>query len=588
MVSRALAFASASVMLGVLAVGCNRPPTTSEPQYRLVEVTRGDLTVEVTASGNLAYSNKEELSFGAGGTVGEVLIKEGDTVTEGQQLARLDEATVLSLEKAVTLARINLRDAEDALQELLSPSELEVAQAEAAVASARVNLETAEENLERARQPYDEADIAEAELALANARLALDQAQANYDRAKAQYESNPSAPGWERNYDLRAAQLAVAESNLAAAEEALAEMQAGADPLLVEQAEKQLAVARASLAQAEENLARISGEADPLEVELQQLEVARARAALDEALKKLEAATIVAPFAGVVLAVNVEPGQAVTATTPAIIIADSTSLEAVVLVNELDIPSVRVGDLAAVEVDAMAGVSFPAVVTRIAPTATAQQGVVNYRVTAELQAIEPPTAGQSKASPPDPTAINSVLDRAVASGYLTQEQADAMRERFSQGQMRITPEQLEQLIERFARMGLQFSPEQVTQFRERFLQKRAAPGNVTGMTPEDIQLREGLSVTVSIIIQQRMDVLLVPNQAVTLDGGKVYVNVAVGDAIERRPVITGLSDWQNTEIIEGLSEGELVAIPVSTSPGGGSEQTQPSKSSPFPGLRRFK
>ncbi len=81
---------------------------------------------------------------------------------------------------------------------------------------------------------------------------------------------------------------------------------------------------------------------------------------------------------------------------------------------------------------------------------------------------------------------------------------------------------------------------------------------------EAIQLREGLTVTVSIIVQQSNDVLLVPNQTITLDGKNTLVQVIEDGATVERPIITGLSDWQYTEVIEGLTEGEHVIVPQTT------------------------
>ena len=52
--------------------------TVSEAQ--VVTVQRGDLTIDITAVGNLAFSHQEELTFEVSGTVGEVLVEVGDPV----------------------------------------------------------------------------------------------------------------------------------------------------------------------------------------------------------------------------------------------------------------------------------------------------------------------------------------------------------------------------------------------------------------------------------------------------------------------------------------------------------------------------
>jgi len=82
---------------------------------------------------------------------------------------------------------------------------------------------------------------------------------------------------------------------------------------------------------------------------------------------------------------------------------------------------------------------------------------------------------------------------------------------------------------------------------------------------EDYQLKEGLTVTVSIMVEERNDVLLVPNAAISTQGWETYVEVMTPDGvIEQRSITTGISDWQYTEVTEGLSEGEKVVMPQGT------------------------
>ncbi|MGB2878196.1 MAG: HlyD family efflux transporter periplasmic adaptor subunit, partial [Dehalococcoidales bacterium] len=83
---------------------------------------------------------------------------------------------------------------------------------------------------------------------------------------------------------------------------------------------------------------------------------------------------------------------------------------------------------------------------------------------------------------------------------------------------------------------------------------------------EDFQLREGLTVTVTILVDERTDVLLVPSNAITRRGMEAYIQVVKGDTTEERAVETGVSDWQFTEVIAGLSAGEQVVVPKNTSP----------------------
>ncbi len=96
-------------------------------------------------------------------------------------------------------------------------------------------------------------------------------------------------------------------------------------------------------------------------------------------------------------------------------------------------------------------------------------------------------------------------------------------------------------------------------------------GQSTGQTT---QLREGLSVTVNIIIAESKNVLMVPNGAITRTGRNVQVQVMKNGVSETRSIKTGISNWQYTEVTEGLTEGEQVVVPKTTSTTTTSSQSQ--------------
>ncbi len=94
------------IVLGVvLTRGADREDTPSDT----VAVTRGDILRTVLVDGSLEMPNKAYLSFGATGTVEEVLVDEGNNVTKDQVLARLDAP---SLESSVEMAELQVEIAE--------------------------------------------------------------------------------------------------------------------------------------------------------------------------------------------------------------------------------------------------------------------------------------------------------------------------------------------------------------------------------------------------------------------------------------------------------------------------------------------
>jgi RND family efflux transporter MFP subunit len=354
--------------VSILSLSC-ASKSESVPQNQVVTVQRGDLIVDITASGNLALSLKEDLAFEMGGTVEEVMVEEGESVEKGQLLAKLDtsewDKDLITLERNLLQAKISLKKAELTLEK----AEEETV---TLITGDIVYAETFDQ---------DEIDILELEVELAEARL-------------------------------KDAQEAL--------EEAL-----GAGP------------------------------------------------------------EITAPFDGFITKVNVEGGDDILKGTVAVTLADPNKFEADILVSEMDIPQVKLGGDASVQVDAIQGMSLPAKVTHISPTATIQQGVVNYNVKVEVQSLE------------------TVMQQAQGG---------------QQGQM-------------------------------------------PTILPEGFQLREGSTVTVSIIVEQKTGVLLIPNGAITSQKGQSYVQVILPTgATEQRAIQTGISNWQYTEVTSGLSEGEKVVV----------------------------
>ena len=116
---------------------------------QLVPVQRGTLTDAIATSGTVVFPMREEVSFSVAGEVGEVLVSVGSVVREGDVLARLDAATMASLERDIAKAEVDLRDAQEALADALGlPDATEIAAASDAVALSRKALENAQADLE--------------------------------------------------------------------------------------------------------------------------------------------------------------------------------------------------------------------------------------------------------------------------------------------------------------------------------------------------------------------------------------------------------------------------------------------------------
>lgn len=91
-------------------------------------------------------------------------------------------------------------------------------------------------------------------------------------------------------------------------------------------------------------------------------------------------------------------------------------------------------------------------------------------------------------------------------------------------------------------------------------QARTVDVEVAFDNPEDIEdLLAGYSADIEIILEARPDVVMVPTEAV-VDGQSVYVFLEAGGRVELRSIKPGISNWDHTEVLEGVAPGDLVVI----------------------------
>jgi len=291
----------------------------------------------------------------------------------------------------------------------------------------------------------------------------------------------------------------------------------------------------------------VSKETDSWDIDIKEMQLELAQARLEDALKAVEDAqealdealaespVVEAPFDGFITEVNVEGGDEVLKGTIAVVLADPTMFEAQLAVSEMDIFQVEVGGEAWVEVDAVEGLALPATIVSISPTATISQSVVNYIVTVE---VEP---------------LDSYLQR------IESQREEMMAQRESTGEL---PEYIQQAIDEGS-----MTQEEAEQMQTQ-RQQNQGMGQMSLLPdmPENFQLKEGLTVQVTITVAGVEDVLIVPNTAISSRGGQSYVQVVLADGTtEERLVTTGISSTQYTEVIDGLSEGEEVTVTLMTS-----------------------
>jgi HlyD family secretion protein len=148
------------------------------PSYQTEPVTRGTLSVEVTATGNLQPTIKVDVGSELSGVVEAVMVEENDHVKKGQELLRLDTSK---------------------LQDSIAEAEANLNSARAGEATALATLKEATANLNRLREvarlsggkvpsktemETAEATEAKAQASVQSARASVSQAQATLNTDK--------------------------------------------------------------------------------------------------------------------------------------------------------------------------------------------------------------------------------------------------------------------------------------------------------------------------------------------------------------------------------------------------------------------
>jgi len=373
-----------NVLVGILAVAAVAAVVfwrvsvsrSGGDEFRSAVVERGTMLVVVSASGSIQPNDRANLSFAAPGRVEEVLVDVGDSVSEGDVLARLDPRQlalqVQQAEAALMLARSQLA------QLTAPPQSEEVERAEASLRAAEAQVAAAAANRDQVVKGASDAQIAGAQAQVASAELQVKDAQDAYDKTVRDTDDEDRIE--DANYDLY-----VAKKALKAAQAELDRLLAGADSNEVRAAQANLcaAVAQRDAAQAELDLL-LAGPTDEQLADVR-AKVSQAEAGLESARIALENAELVAPFDGVVAAVNVAPEELATGPFAAIELLDTSRYLLTAVVDELDVGLLEVGMPVEVTVEALPDVIIAGEVERVATVATIEAGVVYYDVTVALE-----------------------------------------------------------------------------------------------------------------------------------------------------------------------------------------------------------
>ena len=394
------------------------PRAQAADQLEASPVRRGTMMLATETTGNISSCRDADVSFEISGRVVRVHMQEGDQVQVGQVLMELDTT---DLELEIAKARLSLAISKAQLTKLRSgATAMELASAEANLSSARENLARVQEGptssqlaaaeaaLKAAQDSYqqlldgpDEDEVTVVKADLRKAEVALERAQADYDKfAWVQgFEASPQAVALhqatiDHERALANYRLKIMDPTEAELQNALAQVARAQDELDRQQdnpTDAEVASAQAQVAQAEVQLDQLTRGAEEEDVAVQEAQVEQAEINLEQASRRLEKARLIAPFSGTVIAVNYEVGDLANPNVAAIALADMSSYEIEVLVDEVDIGGISPGQQVEITLDSYPDVLLAGVVRLIAPKGIVTQGVVNVPVTIKLNPASLPS-----------------------------------------------------------------------------------------------------------------------------------------------------------------------------------------------------
>jgi len=485
--------------------------------------------------------------------------------------------TVTVAQESVHTAELNLGAAQDALKAAQDSEARGLAADQTGITNAQKNLETVkatvaadgpilQQQLERAKdslwstqigrdatcsrsQGSDcasaNANVAGAETSLTTAAAQADQtrtqdqqqivqAQTQLDQANVQLASDKAklAASVVSAQD----QIKQTQASLANAQTGVAQANAQATATL-QSAQAQTDQANGALKSAQASYALTVAPPDPADVAVAKAQVVNAQAAFDTAQANRDAATLTAPAAGTVAAVNGAVGQFVsggpvaTGDTALFTLVDLNDLQVTAQVNEADIAKVKLGDAVTYTVSAFPDTDFTGKVLSIQPIGTVVQNVVNYAVTCSIQS----TKGAALYS--GMTAAATIVSERHA-GVL------------------VVPNAALSLAQTMLRDGL------VKPAGGRAAQSRtgAQPGGQSAGAQQSGQQRAARAGTAGGGASAAGQGNANRGIVLTLRDGQLTTV----------PVTLGITDGTNTEIVAGLQEGDAIVVGQGTGTSGGS------------------
>jgi HlyD family secretion protein len=358
---------AAVAVLGLIVIISVFASRKDEPEVTTVKVTvRPELRQTVTASGEVRPIRYIKLTSEVPGRIDEIYVNPGDQVTQGKPLVRIDPTQLQSSQEAQAAGvQVAISDVQNARTQVMA-AENQVAQAqqaltvaEASVAQSRQQVISSQTNVDRAQ-----VDLNTAQRELKRTTELVESGVASrseFDAARDRLEQSQVA-------------LRTAQANLEAQKISVQESIARAN-------QQRVAVrdARTGVLRAQSSVASSESRANQQQALLRGQSSQRSKA------------TTFSPITGVVADITARQGEFAVAglsTTPLMTIADMSTINVEVNVDETEIYSVEVGQPAKIKVDAFGDKEIHGTVTQKNPLAVGKSDTTGGGLTTRVNVQE--------------------------------------------------------------------------------------------------------------------------------------------------------------------------------------------------------
>ncbi len=278
----------------------------------------------------------------------------------------------------------------------------------------------------------------------------------------------------------------------------------------------------------------------------------RAEASLELARERLEDTTVTAPISGTIIAKTVEQGQIIASSTNnvsggtvLIQMADLSELEIRTLVDEIDIGNVKAGLRIESTVEAFASMSFEGEVRKIEPQAVVQQSVTTFPVLSRID-------NSDGLLLPGMNADVSIIIK-ERSNVLTVSN-EAVR----------SPEDAREVIQL---LGLDAPVDVLQSSLVTSLKNPTQPASASMREPGDLangNSDNGHADSRETVTKAHPVGDISGDNDSRQEPAVVFV-LDIDGRFHAREIVTGVRDWETSEVLAGLEEGEELVLLPSTS-----------------------